>query len=809
MISGNTDDGVEITGAGTTGNVVRGQFHRHRHHRNRRDRQRGERGLDRYWGLGQPIGGTTASARNILSGNLGDGVQVNDASDNLVEGNYVGTDITGTAALGNNPSSGLGGGVTIDNGASGNTIGGLTATPGTGAGNVISANAFSGVFLYYAGPNNLVAGNLVGTDASGTVGLGNTNPSGIYGGFGVALQFSPDNIIGEPGGRNVISANGPYTTNSTNVSLYYSSGTVVQSNYIGTDITGSVALSVGVLNGVAMQYGSYTIGGLTPTPGAGLGNVISGNAIGIYDIGDTTYAISIEGNIVGADPTGEHPVSNRDGGIDLADVSLVTIGGTAAGAGNLISGNNDYGSPGGVYLYDGATQNVVEGNLIGTDITGLDALPDTLETEYGVLIASGASDNTIGGTTAAARNVISGDYGWGVGIDGSTTTGNLVVGNYIGTDLNGNAALGNAVENPQSIGVVISNAPGNTVGGTVAGWGNVISGNSEYGVEITDLDYVNQDTGTSATGNVVAGDYIGTDVTGTVAIANGTGVEIDTSASGNTIGGLTSTPGTGLGNVISGNTNDGVEIADSGTTGNVVAGNLIGLDAAGSAAIGNGNCGVETDMSASSNTIGGPTASARNIISGNLYYGVESGGGTVVQSNYIGTDLSGTVAIANLSQGVRVGGSSGLIGGATGDGQGNPAPGTAPGNVIAGNANNLVVTAGSSDYIIAGNLIGLNATGTAPLSFGGVGVGLSGDNITLGGMSPNDRNIITGGFQELSIGDGEGYQILNNYFGTDITGTIGLDHIGQIVSDGWGAIGVSGGATNVVIGAGRRQRHWR
>ena len=66
---------------------------------------------------------------------------------------------------------------------------------------------------------------------------------------------------------------------------------------------------------------------------------------------------------------------------------------------------------------------------------------------------------------------------------------------------------------------------------------------------------------------------IGTDVTGTAAIANGNdGVEIDTGATGNTIGGLTSTPGTGAGNVISGNTSDGVEITGSGTSGQRVAG---------------------------------------------------------------------------------------------------------------------------------------------------------------------------------------------------------------------------------------------
>ena len=61
---------------------------------------------------------------------------------------------------------------------------------------------------------------------------------------------------------------------------------------------------------------------------------------------------SIEGNIIGAELSGEHAAPNRNWGVPLADVSLVTVGGTAAGAGNLISGNNATGS---VVYIDGST----------------------------------------------------------------------------------------------------------------------------------------------------------------------------------------------------------------------------------------------------------------------------------------------------------------------------------------------------------------------------------------------------------------------------------------------------------------------
>ncbi|MGO9923793.1 MAG: beta strand repeat-containing protein, partial [Isosphaeraceae bacterium] len=742
LISGNSNYGVLIETASATGNLVAGNYIG----TDVTGTAALGNGLDGVLidasASDNTIGGTTAAARNVISANAYSGVEIDDANDNVVEGDFIGTDVTGTVALGNNvigKADGLGefaGGVFLGNDASGNTIGGLTATPGTSAGNLISGNTYAGVSMYNAGPNNLVAGNLIGTNVTGSVALGNDsnygNPSG---GFGVTVQYSPDTTVGEPGGGNVIAGNGLGTVNGANVNLSYSTGSAVQSNIIGTDITGTVALSTTTYYGVVLQFGSYVVGGLTPTPGTGPGNVISGNGVaGIsvanYTAGSTTV---IEGNIIGADATGEHAVPNRNWGVTLGDVSLVTVGGTAAGAGNLISGNSVIG----VYIdLSSTTANLVAGNLIGTDITGMLAIAN----REGVVISDGASNNTIGGRT--------------------TTPG--------------------------------------------TGAGNVISGNTDDGVLFT-----LQNTDSGPTDNLVAGNLIGTNGAGTASLGNGDdGVLIEAGATNNTIGGVTSTPGTGLGNVISGNTNDGAEITGSGTSENVVAGNIIGLNASGNSALGNAGSGVQIDTSASGNTIGGPTASARNVISANLN-GLEIIGGAsgnTVQSDYIGTDLTGMVAIGNLIDGLYSQGTSDIIGGATNDGQGNPSPGTAPGNVISGNGSaqeprnteyNLIL--GTSE-VAAGNLIGLNATGTASLNTGGEAcVGLNGGDDTVGGLSPNDRNVITGDFYEMGI-SGSGDQILNNYFGTDITGTIGLDHIGQSLSAGWNAILILDGA-NIVFGA--------
>src|SRR5205085_760950 len=147
------------------------------------------------------------------------------------------------------------------------------------------------------------------------------------------------------------------------------------------------------------------------------------------------------------------------------------IGGTAAGAGNVISGNDNDGVEIGGADTSG---NVVLGNFIGTDYTGSAALGNA---EDGVYLWGGTTGNVIGGTAAGARNVISGNEWNGVEISSAHTSGNVVLGNFIGTDYTGSAALGNGD------GVALNDgSSSNTIGGTAAGAGNVISGNDSYGV---------------------------------------------------------------------------------------------------------------------------------------------------------------------------------------------------------------------------------------------------------------------------------------------------------------------------------------
>jgi len=290
-------------------------------------------------------------------------------------------------------------------------------------------------------------------------------------------------------------------------------------------------------------------------------------------------------------------------------------------------------------------------------------------------------DNTIGGTTAAARNVLSG-CGFGVHITGTKSTGNVVQGNYIGPNAAGTGAVRNS-NGSQSIGVNIGNASNNVIGGDTAPARNVISGNSVNGVRVA---------GTAAA-NAVKGNYIGTDAAGTAALPNRTGVEI--LSANNVVGGLALAPGVAPGNLIAGQPTN-LHVNGSGA---LVQGNLIGLDATGSYGFAGGNFGIV--CFAANMVIGGTQTSARNVISGvNTGVYIDGFGAAVIQGNFIGTDLWGLNARGNVS-GINVAGRGSQIGGTA----------AGAGNVISGNRQGVWLRGGAST--VQGNLIGTDASMTA------------------------------------------------------------------------------------------------
>jgi parallel beta-helix repeat protein len=685
------------------------------------------------------IGGTTPAARNFISGNGSDGVLISGGSENVVEGNFIGTNLDGTAPLGGFdlnfvPQGNNGNGIEITSFALSNIVGG----PTTAAGNLISGNKGAGVLIDTSANASVVQGNLIGTDASGVMAVANS-------GDGVQLSTTEGDAIGGP---DQVNADGTVTRMAGNViSGNYGSGisfdnvsqdNVLEGNFIGTDASGLHALPnnhpVGTHSGnlgygVLMSKAYHnTIGGTNVLVEGKIktlyGNVIAGNAgSGIFFAIDT-HDNQVLGNFIGLDVLGLDAVPNGGDGIN-SNLSAMrnTIGGAQSGDGNVISGN----SGNGISLNAGATNNQVLGNLIGTVASGLSALPNT---GSGVYLA-GATSNTIGGTAPGARNVISGNNGTGISLSTSATS-NQVLGNFIGTDATGLRKLPNTFD-----GVDLAGATQNTIGGIALDSSgvnlarNVISGNGANGMSLT----------AGATNNEVLGNEIGTNMSGTSALPNtGDGVNL-AGVTGNTIGGVSA----GAGNVISGNAGSGINL-NAAANGNQVLGNLIGTDLTGELPVNNA-FGISISA-ASGNTVGGTAPAAANVISGNTSIGIQISNSlaseNIVLGNLIGTNKEGDklVSVPDLKSGFPVGvflndSPANQIGGAS----------TGAGNVISGFGVAVYVSGfdGSGNAIL-GNSIGTVRTapnGIVLNSTIGVGVYINGvGGCTVGGSTTGARNVI-------------------------------------------------------------------
>jgi hypothetical protein len=478
------------------------------------------------------IGGTVANTGNLITGNGGDGVNIDGTA---AVRNFLGRNIIGqnSANTQTNGSSG----VEIHNGAASNTVGGVTTT----SVNDIWGNRSEGVRIDGSN-NNLIAGNLIGVTPNGTA-VANAN-NGIR-----VTNGSANNTIGGAASNylgNVISGN---TKNGIQLDGTNVTGNQILGNIIGLNPAGTAAAANGQ-NGVELdQAFQNTIGG---SSASGTGNVISGNALdGILILGTSATKNKIAGDTIGLNSAGNAAIANGQNGVHLKEAVQNTIGGVADGERNVISGNTSNG----VYVEGvngDAIKNLILGNYIGTDVGGTVSLSNGSDGVY----LNSAAQNTIGGVAANSFNVISGNADDGVLINGGSN--NLLTGNIIGLNKNGTATLTGA--NPQSNGengVEIMGSSGNTIGGVRTGAfgggtfaGNIISGNGVSSA--TDANHNNGVIiGSQAANNLVQGNFIGTDKAGTSALGNvGDGVYVEVNAgSGNTLGGTAANQG----NVISGN----------------------------------------------------------------------------------------------------------------------------------------------------------------------------------------------------------------------------------------------------------------
>ncbi len=584
-------DGIDISGPGT--NLVAGNF-LGTDPTGLLARGNAFEGILISGSTGNVIGGTNVADRNLISGNADAGVYILNGGGNQIVGNFIGTTLAGTARLGNTNN-----GVAINNSA-GNSVGGNTSA----ARNLVSGNNGSGVFLSgSAAGGNFISGNYLGTDLSGTLSLGNL-------GDGVTLSAAVNNVIGGAvaGAGNLISGNA-----KAGVSLGGgAAGNLVQGNFIGTDATGKGALGNTLAGVTIFGAGGNQIGGST----AVARNVISGNKQDGVFIQSSTTANTVAGNFIGVNVGGTNALPNLFNGVTLSNAVANVLGGTAAGAGNLISGNANFG----VQLLSGANANLLQKNLIGTDLTGTTGVPNAFS---GVRVESAA--NLVG--TVGAGNLISGNGQDGIFILGANARSNLVQANFIGTVSNGTAGLGNG-----RAGIGISGAPANFIG--AVGAGNVLSANQDAGIYLIT---------SGAAFNRIQGNIIGTDVTGTTALGNTfEGIYVE-SAPTNFIGAATS----GAGNLIAANHTRGIWLTNA--SWNVIQGNFIGTAANGLAALGNTYHGVECEVGANNNTIGGGGAGNTIAFAQTIYAGVRIRdgatndailGNSIFSNGALGIDLS-------------------------------------------------------------------------------------------------------------------------------------------------------------------------
>jgi hypothetical protein len=323
--------------------------------------------------------------------------------------------------------------------------------------------------------------------------------------------------------------------------------------------------------------------------------VISGNFYqGVLISGTNSDDNIVSENYIGVSPSGSTAIPNGWSGVECFGGASDNV----IGPSNIISGNLNYG----VEISQPETAaNIVQGNIIGLDVTGSTALGNDYA---GVGIDTGSRSNLIGGSLPGQGNVISGNQSQGVGLDGTGTSGNVVQGNYIGVDATGGQAIGNAWAGVQ----LSSGAATNLIGGEAPGARNVISGNHGQGILVT---------GGYTDANKVLGNFIGLDVRGESAISNAwDGIEINNGPAATQVGG----PGGGR-NFISGNGIYGIGI-DGSSSGNFIQGNTIGLDAANANAIVNTYAGVAIYINSKFNLIGGTTPGTANLIADSAAEGV-------------------------------------------------------------------------------------------------------------------------------------------------------------------------------------------
>ena len=505
------------------------------------------------------VGGVGALG-NLVGSNKAAGISLDKSSSNSIIGNRVGVNLAVTSPLGNQ-----GNGVEVVDGSTNNQIGSKV----TGGGNWVAGNNSGEIMVVDPGTDgNSIFGNRIGVSSSLKSAIGNPG-NGIYIGRGARANKVGD---GTPGSGNLIGGSGyagiaiadPGTT-----------GNIVQSNVIGCDPTGAVAIpnkhsGIAIFNGAS----SNTIGGI----GTQFRNLCSGNGDNGIQVGDPTSTGNlIYGNWVGLNATGKAVLPNAATGIAIYNSAGHTIiGTTLAGGGNVCCGNGSDGI--GAYK---APYTTIKGNRSGVSPSGT----GLGNHGSGISVASGST------VVAVSNNWSAGNGASGIWVGNAGTSGVVIKGNTVGCNLAGSVAIPNTYA-----GITLDDGASScTIGGTAAGERNLVSGGADLGILLS---------GSATTANFVLSNFVGVDASGKLPLANQkSGIGLWNGAHGNTL----------AYNVVSGNGNSGFEIYNQATLGNKIISNRIGVNVAGNS-LPNAAQAIDIGDSAHDNTIG--TITAGNVVDG-------------------------------------------------------------------------------------------------------------------------------------------------------------------------------------------------
>lgn len=342
------------------------------------------------------------------------------------------------------------------------------------------------------------------------------------------------------------------------------------------------------------------------------GFIIGRFVVGVQISGAGSQNNTIAGNYLGCNYNATDTLGNTFGVYILSGPHNNFVGGNSVSLRNIVSGNNHVG-----IRVVNSNSNIIQGNFVGLNRTGNAALRNY----DGISIEGVSKYNLIGGYTPAERNYVSGNVAYGILGFGVGCNYNIFVGNYVGTDSTGTFGI------PNTYGLLFDDgASYNTLGGRIPGAGNLLSGNSGYGVFLYNFGTL-KDT--------IVGNLIGTDYTGTVAVPNANGMVIDGPSFLHTI----------ENNVISGNLQMGIDIHIAGSDSNIVINNKIGTDITGTLPLGNQIDGIRIGEGPKSNVIGRPGQG--NIIANNGGNGI-----TVMTASEVSNTFSSNSIYNNVGYGI-------------------------------------------------------------------------------------------------------------------------------------------------------------